>query len=153
MPYNIITIQLIATYISLCFATYNTCSSKISSLYQSFVEVHQGSYQTWPESPQTGFLVTDLSIAFVAVNYRLLTVNNLGDQNAIAPLRNVLLILYFYQYIQYNTIQYDAKIYFVIQATCQYYKTIKIQVTHSRTGRRISHGYNPASFVAIRIDP
>ena len=27
------------------------------------------------------------------------------------------------------------------------------QVTHSRTGRRISHGYNPASFVAIRIGP
>ena len=27
------------------------------------------------------------------------------------------------------------------------------QVTHSRTGRRISHGYNTASFVAIRIGP
>ena len=27
------------------------------------------------------------------------------------------------------------------------------QVTHSRTGRRISHGYNPTSFVAIRIGP
>ena len=27
------------------------------------------------------------------------------------------------------------------------------QVTHSRTGRRISHGYNPASFVVIRIGP
>ena len=27
------------------------------------------------------------------------------------------------------------------------------QVTHSRTGRRISHGYNPASFLAIRIGP
>ena len=27
------------------------------------------------------------------------------------------------------------------------------KVTHSRTGRRISHGYNPASFVAIRIGP
>ena len=27
------------------------------------------------------------------------------------------------------------------------------QVTHSRTGRRISHGYNPASFVAICIGP
>ena len=27
------------------------------------------------------------------------------------------------------------------------------QVTHSRTGRRISHGYNPASFVAFRIGP
>ena len=26
-------------------------------------------------------------------------------------------------------------------------------VTNSRTGRRISHGYNPASFVAIRIGP
>ena len=29
---------------------------------------------------------------------------------------------------------------------------LNAQVTHSRTGRRISHGYNPASFVAIRID-
>ena len=27
------------------------------------------------------------------------------------------------------------------------------QVTHSQTGRRISHGYNQASFVAIRIGP
>ena len=27
------------------------------------------------------------------------------------------------------------------------------QVTHSRTGHRISHGCNPASFVAIRIGP
>ena len=27
------------------------------------------------------------------------------------------------------------------------------QVTHSRTGRRISHGYNPASFVANCIGP
>ena len=27
------------------------------------------------------------------------------------------------------------------------------QVTHSRTGRRISHGYNPASIVAIRMGP
>ena len=27
------------------------------------------------------------------------------------------------------------------------------QVTHSRTGRRISHGYNRASFMAIRIGP
>ena len=27
------------------------------------------------------------------------------------------------------------------------------QVKHSRTGPRISHGYNPASFVAIRIGP
>ena len=27
------------------------------------------------------------------------------------------------------------------------------QVTHSRIGRRISHGYDPASFVAIRIGP
>ena len=27
------------------------------------------------------------------------------------------------------------------------------QVTHSRTGCRISHGYNLASFVAIRIGP
>ena len=27
------------------------------------------------------------------------------------------------------------------------------QVTHSPTGRRISHGYNPTSFVAIRIGP
>ena len=27
------------------------------------------------------------------------------------------------------------------------------QVTHSRTGRRIGHGYNPALFVAIRIGP
>ena len=27
------------------------------------------------------------------------------------------------------------------------------QVTHSRTGCWISHGYNPASFVAIRIGP
>ena len=25
------------------------------------------------------------------------------------------------------------------------------QVTHSRIGRRISHGYDPTSFVAIRI--
>ena len=31
--------------------------------------------------------------------------------------------------------------------------SICIQVTHSRTGRWISHGYNPASFVAIRIGP
>ena len=30
---------------------------------------------------------------------------------------------------------------------------IYAQVTHSRPGRRISHGYNPASFVAIRIGP
>ena len=27
------------------------------------------------------------------------------------------------------------------------------QVTHSRIGRRISHGYDPASFVATRIGP
>ena len=27
------------------------------------------------------------------------------------------------------------------------------QVTHSRTGRRVSHGYNHASFVGIRIGP
>ena len=27
------------------------------------------------------------------------------------------------------------------------------QVTHSRTERRISHGYDPASFVEIRIGP
>ena len=31
--------------------------------------------------------------------------------------------------------------------------TTNAQVTHSRTGRRISHGYNPASFVAIRNGP
>ena len=27
------------------------------------------------------------------------------------------------------------------------------QVTNSGTGRRISHGYNPASFMTIRISP
>ena len=27
------------------------------------------------------------------------------------------------------------------------------QVTHSRIGRRISYGYDPASFVTIRIGP
>ena len=27
------------------------------------------------------------------------------------------------------------------------------RITHSRTGRRISHGYNQALFVAIRIGP
>ena len=27
------------------------------------------------------------------------------------------------------------------------------KVTHSRIGLRISHGYNPESFVAIRIGP
>ena len=32
-------------------------------------------------------------------------------------------------------------------------KICNVQVTHSRTGRRISHGYNSASFVAIRIGP
>ena len=31
--------------------------------------------------------------------------------------------------------------------------TLNAQVTHSRIGRRISHGYDPASFVAIRIGP
>ena len=31
--------------------------------------------------------------------------------------------------------------------------TLNAQVTHSRIERRISHGYNPASFVEIRIGP
>ena len=33
------------------------------------------------------------------------------------------------------------------------YRLRNAQVTHSRIGRRISHGYDPASFVAIRIGP
>ena len=34
-----------------------------------------------------------------------------------------------------------------------YFAFYYAEVTHSRTGCRISHGYNPASFVAIRIGP
>ena len=38
--------------------------------------------------------------------------------------------------------------------TCSKFVTVcYAQVTHSRIGRRISHGYDPASFVAIRIGP
>ena len=37
--------------------------------------------------------------------------------------------------------------------TKQRFYTVYAQVTHSRTGHRISHGYNQASFMIIRIGP
>ena len=35
----------------------------------------------------------------------------------------------------------------------QFDQALVIQVTHSRIGHRISHGYDPASFAATRIGP